>query len=103
MGNTGPEVQEAVRGDSGWFLGRNQARVVYGGPEGQVEDQKGKWKAGNESEGHNWAGKCHSGVWEAGAQLGCRICEKGTFSMQSGKSPYTRARCSCSKRHSQSH
>src|ERR1700730_5803015 len=88
MGNAGPEVREAVRGDSGRFHGRKWTGVAYGGPEGQAEDRKGKWKAGNESEGHNWAGKCRSGVWEAGAQLECRICKKGTFSMYCGKSPY---------------
>ena len=59
------------------------------GPEGCMVDRKGKQKAGNESEGYNWARKCRSGVWEAGAQLECRICEKGTFSMYCGKSPYS--------------
>ena len=88
MENTGPVVREAVRGDSGRFHGRKWTGRACGGPEGCMVDRKGKRKAGNESEGYNWAGKCRSGVWEAGAQLECRICEKGTFSMYCGKSPY---------------
>ena len=44
------------------------------GPEGRVVDRKGKQRAGNESEGHNWAGKCRSGECEAQAQLERKIC-----------------------------
>jgi hypothetical protein len=58
------------------------------GPEGCMVDQKGKQKAGNESGGYIWARMYHRREWEAGGQLECRICKKGTFSMQSGKSPY---------------
>jgi hypothetical protein len=88
MENTSLVVREAVRGDSGRFHGRKWTGRACGGPEECMVDRKGKRKAGNESEGYNWAGKCRSGVWEAGAQLECRICEKRTFSMYCGKSPY---------------
>jgi hypothetical protein len=70
MENTSPVVQEAVRGDSGWF----QTVRACGGLEGCMVDRKGKQRAGNELEGHNWAGKCCSGECEAQAQLERKIC-----------------------------
>jgi hypothetical protein len=74
MENTGPVVWGAVPGMSGRFHGRKWTRRACGGPEGCMVDRKGKQRAGNESEGHNWAGKCHSSEWAAGEQLECEIC-----------------------------
>ena len=74
MENTGPVVREAVPGISGRFRGRKWTGRACGGPEGCMVDRKGKQRAGNESEGHNWAGKCRSSKWEAEEQLECEIC-----------------------------